>query len=538
MSEIEYKEPAFTLNDPTFKKERILSKQNELSIEQTKIIDLRNAIKLTEVEDKQTGETTEYVSGLEEAYINQYIDKYIKITANPLLGRPYALDAENIWHELFDPVSYIYQNVYSQLEYVLQEFYDMRVIPNKLIKQLKTISKEYPLFLPKIPDANSPLIEVQEPNKVAFMNGIYNFNDDSIQPIQPEDYITSRIPYDLQECDENDPQVQYIKSYLEWLTGDSTPLLMAYMGFLFYRSQETIQTMMIFVNGKTANGRNGKGKLIELMQTMLGNVDNYSAISMSVLADSQDKFIRKNLKHKYANFDAEAGTHFLNDTALLKQISSNDMLTADVKNKDPMQFRSYARLILATNHLPEFRDDSDGIKERWVLVPFIRKVTSDANKQMWNKPDSLYSSERKNKDMYSVEALGKWAWACIQSFKRLVADNNNANPFKEIMTLEAKDILAGMEYDNDPISQFLAEYNYTVTGNEDDYIIQQTLWDQYQEFTDGTGKNKTNFFQELGAKGATTRVKIGNTEKLRAPRKKVEGTSLNVILGIKPNLDE
>lgn len=532
---IEFKEPEFSLSDPAFIKERILAEQNKLTEHEIKIIDLRNLIQTKEETNEDTGETYNQVTGLSEDGLMQYIDKHVTINANPLLGRPYYLDGENIWHELFDPTSYIFRLLYKEVQYVLEEYHDLSIMPNNIFKQLQQVSKNYPQFIPKIPDENSPLIEVQEPNKVAFMNGIYNFSDDSVNPIKPTDYITSRIPYNIIESDESDEQVKYIRSYIEWLTGDSADLITAYMGFLFYRSQETIQTMMIFVNGKTANGRNGKGKLIELIQAMLGNADNYSAISMNSLADSSDRFIRKNLKHKYANFDAEAGAKFLEDTALLKQLSSNDMITTDVKGKDPLQFRSYARLILATNRLPEFRDDSDGIRDRWILVPFIRKVTSPENAKLWNTPEALYSTERKNKDMYSAEALGKWAYYCIQQFKKLVNDNNNANPFKALMTDEAKLILEGMDYDNDPITQFLTEYNYIITGNEDDYVVQNTVWEQYNEFTSGTGKTKSNFITDLSAKGCITRKKVGG--KLRAPVKRVEGTRNNVILGLKALTD-
>ena len=79
------------------------------------------------------------------------------------------------------------------------------------------------------------------------------------------------------------------------------------------------------------------------------------------------------------NIDADAGGKFLKNTEDLKKLSSNDTIVSNVKGKDHIWFKSYARLLLGTNELPDFRDNSDGLKERWVLVPFIENMTTPGN---------------------------------------------------------------------------------------------------------------------------------------------------------------
>lgn len=529
---IEYTDPTFRLSDTAFRSERItaIATQNEVAT-LNQLADLQNIIIEKENENKETGVVTTYPAGIDDNYLTEYINNHIPIENNALLGRPYTLQSDNTWRESYNAKGDLFQHIKALLINQVGAKYGNPHLSNKIMNQIKKFTSEYINYLPVKHDPTSPLVSVQEPNKIAFQNGVYNFDDNTIKPITPDDYITSKLPYNLIPSDPNDETVKYIRSYIEWLVGDSTPLMVAYMGFLFYRSQETIQTLLIMINGKTANGRNGKGKMIELMQAMLGDAHNYSAVEFNTLADPNNRFIKKELQHKLANFDSDADASFFKNTATLKSLSSNDMISSDVKGKDPIQFRTYARLILATNELPSFRDDSDGIRQRWLLVPFIRQVTTPENAKMWNTPDSLYSTKNKNEKMYAPDALGKWAYYCIQEFKNLTANNLNANPFANLMTDEAQDILTGMSYDNDPITQFINDKDYLITSNEDDYVIQQTLWDEFNEYAENNKQNKRNFLSALSKKGCTTKKNLGG--RLRAPLKMIEGTRYQVVLGIK-----
>lgn len=522
-----------SLDDPQFKKDvkkaLVNDPNNAIDYESKKKLAFIECI-MTKETEKEDGEKSLQVTGLNQDGLMNWLKHYVPTLQHELLPYPYKLDERtNLWQEQKGLTSHIYNAVIKYARPIFGENYGLNMLPDSVTKVIKTTAKDYEKLMETMTDPRNPLIEVQHPEEVPFRNGMYNFKDDTLREIKRSDYITSVLPYDLdQTATEDDPQVQYIKDFVTWLVGESTDLMMAYMGFMFYRSQSTIQTMMIFVNGKTANGGNGKGKMGELMQAMLGNVNNYSAIKMGDIANPKKEFVIKNLQHRYANFDMEASGDFLEDTAILKQLSSNDMITTNVKNKDYISFRSYARMVLATNKLPEYRDESDGIRDRWILVPFIQRVSDEQNIKLWNTPDAKFSDENKELNMYSDEALGKWAWVCIQRYKQLVKDNATRNPFKELMTTEGHEILTKMYTDNDPVAQFLDEYEYEITGNINDYVPKAQMYDDYKEYSAGATKTKNKFYKDLESKGA-----ILATPDVKYPSRRIGGKMVKVLLGIR-----
>lgn len=530
----------FDPNSPENKRLKAEDKKTALSVEDKMYIDMIKLINTKELEDKDTGERSLIVTDINTRGLHQWIRKYVPALAHEKLQKPYLYDPNTVlWREVKSLTPIVHETVLTNLDKVLENHFHVLTVPNKMYNDVVKVANAYEKLLVADADETNPLIKVQEPNLVPFANGIYNFDDDSIRPMVKDDYIVSPLPYELIPCDESDENVQYIKSYIEWLVGESAPLIYAYMGFLFYRSQSTVQTIMVFINGRTANGRNGKGKMIELMQALLGNTSkNYSALKMAEIADNSKDFAKKNLQHKFANFDGDAGGSFLKNTETLKGLSSSDTIQANVKNGDYTSFSSYARLVMATNDLPDFRDDSTGLAERWVLVPFIRKVTDDENRKMWNTPDAKFSDENKAKYMFNNESLGKWAWFCIQEYKKLMAKGMSSNPFKALMSQEAETILAGMAYDNDPILQFLSDNNFEVTGNENDAMPKNDLWEMYKEHTDGAVKTKKNFFVELGRKGVITKIPTGKNNLLKAPERRINGKKVYCVLGLKYNAPE
>lgn len=522
-----------TLDSPDIKKARIESTKAEFDAETTKRLNMLKLIEVKVNENKETGEEFEQVTGINQRGLLRWVNKYVPSIHHSNLPYPYTLDLEtNLWEEQKAMRAVVMESTMSILESVLAEEYGLELVPNSIYTAVNSLARDYSANKLQESDETNPLIEVQEPNMVPFTNGMFNFYDNSIRPRVASDYIVNPLPYDILETTETDEDIQYIRSYIEWLTGESVDLVTAYMGFLFYRSQATIQTMMIFINGKTANGRNGKSELIKLMQAMLGSHKNYSNIKMAELADGQThKFAKKDLQHKFANFDGDAGANFFKHTEDLKKISADDTILAQVKGKESVTFKSYARLVMATNDLPDFRDDSDGIKERWVLVPFVRKVTSPENAKMWNTPESKFSDANKKKHMYSKEALGKWAYYCIQEFKKLVATSNNANPFTTLMTDEAKAILSDMAYDNDPIQQFLDDSQLLITGDSKDYIPKNDLWEMYERYLGrSNGYGKVTFYKKLAQAGAITKASENSN---KSPRRSIGGLSTYVIEGIK-----
>lgn len=120
-------------------------------------------------------------------------------------------------------------------------------------------------------------------------------------------------------------------------------------------------------------GGNGKSVLLKLMPELVGYENVYSAPierlgNRRALAELQGKLL---LTSSEINENSEM------DDGILKQIVSGDMIEGERKYEPPFTFKPYARIMLATNHLPKLRDVTHAFFRRLVLIKFNRNFTAD-----------------------------------------------------------------------------------------------------------------------------------------------------------------
>jgi len=134
-------------------------------------------------------------------------------------------------------------------------------------------------------------------------------------------------------------------------------------GYCLYRDYKYEKALM-----KVGNGRNGKGKDIECLKLLL-NPQNCVNISLQKL--SSDKYYVAELHNKMANLGSDLGSASLTDTEMFKQLTGHDMVSSDRKFLSKIYFQNYAKMIFATNRLPEVpNDDSIGFKDRWLFLEY------------------------------------------------------------------------------------------------------------------------------------------------------------------------
>lgn len=72
----------------------------------------------------------------------------------------------------------------------------------------------------------------------------------------------------------------------------------------------------------------------------------------------------------------ETNFNQLNNTSLLKRLcSGTDLIGFEKKNKNCFDDYNYAKIIIASNSLPETTDKTDGFYRRWIIVEFNKKFT-------------------------------------------------------------------------------------------------------------------------------------------------------------------
>ena len=208
-------------------------------------------------------------------------------------------------------------------------------------------------------------------NKLVLKNGVYDITTDEFTAgFDPDIYARTGHPvtYDA------NAMAPLFDGFLKFVVGEeNAPFIYEWFGYSLYR-RYSIQKML-FLHGK---GGTGKSTLLNLAKDMIG-AESYSAVSLEALMTKN--FAAANLYQKTANFDTDAKPEFLGDASILKSLTGEDTLYADVKFAEPLMFYNFAKLTFAMNDLPPMRDFSGGLERRAIILRTPNKVTSAIKKQ-------------------------------------------------------------------------------------------------------------------------------------------------------------
>jgi P4 family phage/plasmid primase-like protien len=128
----------------------------------------------------------------------------------------------------------------------------------------------------------------------------------------------------------------------------------------------SLQRFVIMVG----EGANGKSACCAALTAMLGEQN----VSHIPLERFDDRFALTQADGKLANIASEVGEVDRAAEGILKAFTAGDRLTYDRKYRDAYEAAPTARLTLATNSLPRFRDPTNGLWRRLLLIPFATVI--------------------------------------------------------------------------------------------------------------------------------------------------------------------
>jgi putative DNA primase/helicase len=114
-------------------------------------------------------------------------------------------------------------------------------------------------------------------------------------------------------------------------------------------------------------GFNGKGVLLRVLTALLGQA-SVSSVSLHSLAE--ERFTRVNLLGKLANICGDLDATYIERTGLVKQLTGEDLITAEHKFRKPTQFTCWAVPLFSANEMPTSSDTSLGWRRRWEVFTF------------------------------------------------------------------------------------------------------------------------------------------------------------------------
>lgn len=501
---------------------------------------LRN-IKVNEMimikENEKTGEVSEV--GLNQSRIKNWLRDEVKVEGHPSLGGVYIYNyTEQLWKLTEAPQATLVRAVRD----VIYETKDWTAFPNnRFDSDLSKAVKDFLLEEAPLYGEYSPLKDDSRGHLIAFNNGTYNFETNEITPTTSNDYMTMKLPYDLIQPEPDEHLLA--NDWLEWLLGEHAITVKQLIGFCLHRSYDHIGAYALFINGQgTSNGQNGKSQVLKFIDLMLGagtfDGVNHNTIGLSLdqLAGSDSRFMVGQIRGKLANIKDDENDTFIQYTGQLKNMSSGGMVTSDVKGKSASYFRSQTKFIMGMNQLPSFRDDSEGMRSRMIIVPFNKDLRQEQEIAMFKGDNAPFNEEQRQKYMFAPKMLGKFAWECIQEFRKAYATKKR-NPF--YIGEQGIDMVDRLMMNNDPLENFLQDCGYEITLDENDFIIVDTFMQDYLEYAKNNARSINNLKADLEKAGVIIRKKNGVNAQGRQKYRPIKyvlkdtGMTVNVYRGIK-----
>ena len=198
------------------------------------------------------------------------------------------------------------------------------------------------------------------PYLIAVNNGILNLNKRELKPFSSEYRFFNKLDIDYVP----NKQCPMIIKFFNSLFKDKKELkvIQELFGFLLYKEYFLEKAFMFL-----GNGRNGKGKTLELMKKFIG-IKNCAEISLESM--EKDMYGIGELFKKSANLCGDLSKSALKQTGEFKKLTGRDLLSAARKFKTRVQFVNYAKMIFSCNELPYTYDITEAFFNRWIILDF------------------------------------------------------------------------------------------------------------------------------------------------------------------------
>ena len=288
-------------------------------------------------------------------------------------------------------------------------------------------------------------------NLIAFKNGIYNLETDSLQEFDPKIIITNKINFDYNPdayCEITDRTLDKLACNDESVRA----LLEEAIGYCFFRRNE-LRKMFILTGDK----QNGKSTFLAMVEHLLGR-ENTSSLDLKELGD---RFKTAKLVGKLANIGDDIGDEFIANPAVLKKLASGNPITVEEKGKDPFEFSNYSKLMFSANSIPRIKDKSGAVQSRLIIIPFNARFSPEDDDYDPYIKDKLTSEE----SMQYIIQIG------IRGLKRILKNRCFTKSEKVEKSLEE------YEQNNNPVLLYFAEI-------DEDTILNEPTRKVYMKYTE------------------------------------------------------
>ena len=197
---------------------------------------------------------------------------------------------------------------------------------------------------------------------IQFHNTVVDIENMNTFRPRPEYFHAAKIPHDYGTSDDT-PTID--KLFTDWVGEEHKETLYEICAYCLFDSYPIHRIFTLI-----GTGRNGKGQFMTLLRRFIG-VENCVSTDLDRIASS--RFETAKLYKKKAAFIGETNFSTMSRTNMLKMLSGEDSVPGEFKGRDGFDFVNHAKIVIATNSLPETTDKTEGFYRRWMIIDFCNK---------------------------------------------------------------------------------------------------------------------------------------------------------------------
>lgn len=209
--------------------------------------------------------------------------------------------------------------------------------------------------------------ELEEPEDVpyavVFDNGWYDGKTGTFhEGFDPSVFAVTRVPWDW-----DDSPCEQAEAFIASLSDDQSfrRVIAEIAASCLYRRADGDSKMYMLIG----DGANGKSVFLKLLKMAMGK-DNCSSVTIQALADSNKQYATSLLYGKSVCLFDDMPSKYIDDTGVLKTITTGGDLDYNEKYGGTGSFTPFATVVFATNEPPMMTDLSKGMMRRIIAVPF------------------------------------------------------------------------------------------------------------------------------------------------------------------------
>ena len=370
---------------------------------------------------------------------------------------------------------------------------------------------------------------------LGFTNGVYDLENGVFREGRPSDFISLSTNLEYSEYSHDSPEILELKKIISQIL-PIEPVREYFLKILSSCLSGKQYFEKFFV--LTGSGSNGKSKLIDLIQSSLGNYYHQMNVSAlcsrrgnSAAADPELAMLRG---RRFVAFQEPSKEEPIN-VGKLKEWTGGDTIQCRELYKGPIKFKSQAKWFLICNDIPDVPSDDDGTWRRLTVINFPSKFIPRS--EMTGRD---FEFERINNMNDKLEELKEaFIWLLLEYFKE----------FKELMKstglIEPAEIVESTNNErkkNNPIKQFIDD-RIVYSPNKSDKFNITEIYTVFRSYMTDSGHNpkllpkRTEFQQKFNIEYVNI-IKRNTNRTLEIKKFKNEWANVTYIIDTNNNEQE